>query len=388
MPGDSRIHPKSHSTAMVLAGGIALGAYEGGAYAALQDGEGPLPDWVVGSSIGAVTAAIIAGNPPEHRIARLRQFWQTAATDPMPVASFWFGIPEAGAWRQAYNQASALETLFFGRPGIFRPRLSPGPRSGAGDVSALYDLAPLRARISQLVDFDRLNRGGVRFSLVTTDVVSGERLVFDTGQGMQVGPEHVVASCALLPLFAPIEIEGRLLGDEGLSSNAPLDLVLGDLASDGVLCFVVDLFAREGSRPHTLGASLSRTGDLAFGNQSRRLLEGQEREQRLRAVIGRLGARLPAELRSDPEIAAMLVEGRQRQATVHCLSYRAGLDEAGPGKVFDFSRATLADRWRAGENAMQAVLRTLGPVILDRIVHNAHRIEPKGESLRKQRAAE
>jgi len=249
-------------------------------------------------------------------------------------------------------------------------------------------LAPLRARISQLVDFDRLNRGGVRFSLVTTDVVSGERLVFDTGQGMQVGPEHVVASCALLPLFAPIEIEGRLLGDEGLSSNAPLDLVLGDLASDGVLCFMVDLFAREGSRPHTLGASLSRTGDLAFGNQSRRLLEGQEREQRLRAVIGRLGARLPAELRSDPEIAAMLVEGRQRQATVHCLSYRAGLDEAGPGKVFDFSRATLADRWRAGENAMQAVLRTLGPVILDRIVHNAHRIEPKGESLRKQRAAE
>jgi NTE family protein len=170
-----------------------------------------------------------------------------------------------------------------------------------------------------------------------------------------------VASCALLPLFAPVEIEGRLLGDGGLSSNTPLDLVLGDLAADGVLCFVIDLFAREGSRPHTLGASLSRTGDLAFGNQSRRLLEGQEREQRLRDVIGRLGAHLPTELRDDPEIAAMLVEGRRRQVTVHCLNYRAGFDEAGVGKVFDFSRVTLADRWRAGEAAMQAVLRTIDP---------------------------
>jgi len=152
------------------------------------------------------------------------------------------------------------------------------------------------------------------------------------------------------------------LGDGGLSSNTPLDLVLGDLASDRVRCFVIDLFAREGSRPQTLGASLSRTGDLAFGNQSRLLLEGQEREQRLRDVIGRLGAHLPTELRDDPEIAAMLVEGRRRQAIVHCLNYCTGLDEAGAGKVFDFSRVTLADRWRAGEGAMQAVLRTIGPV--------------------------
>ena len=359
MPDDNRLYPTSDLTAMVFAGGIALGAYEAGAYAGLQDGLGPLPDWVVGSSIGAVTAAIIAGNAPEHRIARLRQFWQTATTDPTPITSFWFGSPEAGAWRQAYNQASVLGTLFFGRPGIFRPRLSLGPRVGASDVSALYDLAPLRAQVVQLVDFDRLNQGGVRVSLVATDVVTGERVVFDTGKGTQIGPEHVVASCALLPLFAPVEVDGRLLGDGGLSSNTPLDLVFDDRASDGLLCFVTELFAQEGSRPHTLGASLSRAGDLVFGNQSRRLLDGQQREQRLRAMIGRLGARLPPELRGDPDIAAMLIEGRSRPARMHYLSYRAGLDEAGPGKVFDFSRATLADRWRAGEEAMQAALQTL-----------------------------
>ena len=202
----------------------------------------------------------------------------------------------------------------------------------------------------------------MRLSLCTTDVVSGERVVFDTGRGTRVGPEHILASCALLPLFAPLEIEGRLLGDGGLASNAPLDLVLDDPAFDGSLCFVIDLFAPEGSRPHTLGASLSRAGDLAFGNQSRRLREGQEREQRLRAVIGHLGGMLPPELRDRPDIAAMLAEGRLRPMERRYLSSRAGLDEAGPGKVFDFSRATLADRWRAGEEAMRAVLQTLEPV--------------------------
>jgi len=359
MPDNSRTPAPNRQTALVLAGGIALGAYEGGAYAALEQARGP-PDWVLGSSIGAVTAAIIAGNAPGHRVARLRQFWQAAATDPTPAASFWFGIPDAGLWRQACNQASVLETLLFGRPGIFRPRLSPGPWAGAGDVSALYDLAPLRAQLTKLIDFDRLNRGGVRLSLCTVDVVSGERVVFDTGRGTRIGPEHVLASCALLPLFAPVEVEGRLLGDGGLASNVPLDLVLDDPASDGSLCFVIDLFAPEGSRPHTLGASLSRATDLMFGNQTRRLREGQEREQRLRAVIGRLGETLPSELRARTDIAAMLAEGRRRPTEMHHLSYCAGLDEAGPAKVFDFSRTTLADRWRAGEGAMRAVLQAIG----------------------------
>ncbi len=346
----------------MLAGGIALGAFEAGAYAALAEDGGPLPDWTLGSSIGAVAAAIIAGNAPEYRVARLRQFWQTATTDPTPATSFWFGVPDAGVWRQAHNQASVLQTLLLGRPGIFRPRLSPGPRAGAGDVSALYDLAPLRAQVAELIDFDRLNRGGVRLSLCTTDVVTGERVVFDTGRGVRIGPEHVVASCALLPLFAPVEIEGRLLGDGGLASNAPLDLVPDDPAFEGLRCFVIDLFAPEGSRPHTLGASLSRATDLAFGNQTRRLLEGQEREQQLRAVIGRLREMLPSELRDRPDIAALLAEGRRRPMEMHYLSYRAGLDEAGPAKVFDFSRATLADRWHAGEEAMRAVLQAIGPI--------------------------
>lgn len=289
----------------MLAGGIALGAFEAGAYAALDEaGQAHALAWIAGSSVGGVAAAIIAGNPPENRVARLRQFWRMAASDPTPVTSFWFGPPRDGAWRQAHNQASVLETLMLGRTGLFRPRLHPGPRAGVNDVSALYDLAPL---------------------------------------------------------FAPVEVDGRLLGDGGLSSNAPLDIVLTDPAAKGLRCFVVDLFAREGSRPHTLAASASRAGDLAFGNQSRRLLEAQGREDRLRTLISQLGSLLPPELRNDREVEAILSEGRPHPADIVYISYRAKLDEAGLGKVFDFSCVTINDRWEAGKQRMQAALGASAP---------------------------
>lgn len=167
----------------------------------------------------------------------------------------------------------------------------------------------MRLGLERVVDFDLLNNGPVRLTLATTDVINGERVVFDTGRGQRIGPEHVMASSAMLPLFAPIEVEGRLLADGGLSANAPVDLVLDAPATNDRLCFVVDLFAREGSRPHSLAASASRATDLAFGNQSRRILQGQQTEHRLRAMIDELAARLPAELRDAPDLAPILAEG-------------------------------------------------------------------------------
>ncbi len=354
--------------ALVLAGGIALGAFEGGAYAALDEARlAASLGWVCGSSIGAVTAAIIAGNKPQDRVARLRRFWDQASSDPTPLTSFWFGHPPAGFWRQAYNETSVLQTLLLGRAGLFRPRLHPGPRAGVDDVPALYDLAPLRANLTSLVDFDRLNSGDVRVTLAATDVLTGERVAFDTARGTVIRAEHVLASCALLPLFAPVQVEGRLLGDGGLSSNAPLDLVLTDPAARDLRCFVVDLFAREGSRPATLAASASRAGDLTFGNQSSRLLEGQHREDHLRTLIARLESLLPPDLCQQPEIAAILSEGHLAPAEVVYVSYRAGLDEAGLGKPFDFSTETIADRWRAGKQQMEFALGTLPEPVKDEL---------------------
>ena len=358
MPDNLSRTASRRSVSMVLASGIALGAYEAGAYAGLHENAGLAPDWFAGSSIGAVTAAIIAGSPRDQRVARLRQFWDAMASEPLPFISFWLGYPAAGPWRQALNERSALSTLFYRRPGLFRARLAPGAQIGAQDVPALFDLEPLRKQLTCLIDFDLLNDGATRLSLSCTDVVSGDRVVFDTGRGDRIGVDHVLASCALLPLFAPVEVEGRLLADSGLAANTPLDLVLDDNPDEEMLCLVVELFARQGSRPHTLAASASRAGDLAFGNQTRRILEGRQREYHLRGLIGQLAAHLPAEVRGDTRVAAILAEGRTNRATISTIAYRAGLDEAGLFKVFDFSRATLADRWRAGEAAMHDALAT------------------------------
>lgn len=338
---------------MVLAGGIAMGAYEAGAYAGLHEHAELIPDWFAGSSIGGVNAAIIAGVPRDQRVARLRQFWDAMASDPLSFMSFWLGYPTSGLRRQALNERSALDTLLYGRPGLFRPRLAPGAQVGVQDVPALFDLEPLREQLTQLIDFDLLNSGETRLTLSCTDIINGDRVVFDTGRGDRIGVEHVLASCALLPLFAPVEVGGRLLGDGGFAANTPLDLILDDNVDREMLCFVVELFARQGSRPHTLAASASRAGDLAFGNQTHRILEGRQREYRLRGLIGTLAAHLPADVRESAEVAAVLAEGRTDRTTVAAIAYRAGLDEAGLFKVFDFSRATLADRWRAGEAAMR-----------------------------------
>jgi NTE family protein len=351
-------------TAMVLSGGVALGAFEAGVYEALEAADGPLPDWVLGSSAGAVNAAIIAGNPPGRRVESLRKFWGRAADDPTPWTSFWLGPPpEAGAWRRAYNRSAAMQSLLLGRPGLFRPRLMGGELSGASP--ALYDLEPMRRHLAECLDFDRLNHAGApRLTVVATDVTSGERAVFDTARGARIGPEHLMASSALLPLFAPVEVEGRLLGDGGLSANAPLDLLIEEPVAGPVLCVLVELFTHHGSRPRSVAASVARAGDLAFGNQTRRILEGCAREFRLRALVARLAAALPQDGPTDGkgvQTAPLRAEAGEaaRELTLLLLGYRGGLDEAGPGKVFDFSRTTVAERWRAGAEAMREGLRRL-----------------------------
>src|SRR3712207_1596738 len=122
--------------ALVLSGGVALGAFEAGAYAALEEAGAPLPDWFVGASIGAVNAAIIAGNPPGRRVERLRRFWGSVARDPTPATSFLLGPPPAeGAWRKAYNEASALQSVLLGRPGLFRDRKSTRLNSSHANIS-------------------------------------------------------------------------------------------------------------------------------------------------------------------------------------------------------------------------------------------------------------
>lgn len=348
-------------TALVLSGGIALGAFEAGLCAALEAAGSPRPGWLAASSAGAINAAILAGNPPERRVARLREFWDSVASAPAPAALLPPGFPFSLAaipLRRAGHDAAALQTLLLGRPGLFLPRHWAGflPQDGA----ALHDLAPLRRRLPELVDFALLNAGAPRLSVVTTDLTSGERVVFDTGRGDRIGPEHIVAACGLPPIFAPSRVEGRLLGDGGLSANTPLDLVFDTDDTSPVLCLVAELFAASGQVPRSLSDSLSRAGDLAFGNQTQRILEGQGRALRLRAALQAVAERLPAGLRADPALApALAAAAGPGAATVVRLGYHATPEDAGPGKLFDFSADSLARRWRAGEAGLRAALRLL-----------------------------
>lgn len=312
---------------------------------------------MVGASAGAVNAAIIAGNPPGCCAASLQRFWDLMATEPAPATTYLLGPPpSSGAWRAADNEASALQTLLLGHPRMFRPRLAPGPR--IGEAPALFNLERLLARLPDVFDADGLNGGRCRVALAATDVETGERVVFDTERGARNGPRHVVASCALLPVFAPVELDGRLLADGGPASNAPLDLVPDAPRDRRLDCILIELFARACSRPRNLGASVARGADLGFGNQTERIPEGRAREQRLCALVGCLAAPPPTEVRAD--VALLLAEARtDPPLTLVRIGYRAARDEAGPGKLFDFSAATLADRWAAGAEAMRRALPPL-----------------------------
>lgn len=279
----------------------------------------------------------------------------------MPLTSFLFGPPPArGAWRKLHNEASGLQTLLFGRPGLLRPK--PKLLVEKGAAPGLYDLGPLRERLPELLDFERLNGGDVRLSVAATDIGSGERVVFDTARGDRIGPEHIAASGALLPIIAPVDVGGRLLGDGGLATNMPIDLVLDEPGDGDVLCFAVELFAMQGGLPRSVSAAVSRAAEIAFGNQTRRLVEGRGREHRLRALVQRLAEALPPECREDPGVASILAEADStgpRSATVVRVVHRAAPDEAHPGGSFDFSPATLADRWDAGARGMLEALRRL-----------------------------
>lgn len=341
-PSPTRASRPGSRIALCFSGGIALGAFEAGAAEALE-AQGIEPAWILGASVGSITTAILAGNPPGRRIAQLRRFWDMAA-DPLV-------FPFAGdAWRRLFNEAAALRTLMLGRPGIFHPKLW----SAFGERQALFDLSPLRARLPEFVDFDRLNGADApRVTLVSTDVESGERVVFDTRRGDRIGPEEMVASCALLPLFAPVEVGGRLLGDGGLAANVPLDFPLDEPWAEEVLVFAVDLFARRGRRPGSLSGSAARAGDLVFGNQTQALIEARRREHRLRDLVARLAAGLPEDAPAAAEARAV---PPPPPTSVVLLGYRASRADAGVVKPFDFSAATLAERWKAGAAAMQRAI--------------------------------
>jgi NTE family protein len=329
----SSVSDRMSDTALVLGGGNALGAYLAGAYERLHE-QAVRPDWIIGASIGAVTGAILAGHAPEQRMEKLTRLWEEAALPTFPMPSS-YGLKP----RQIYNGLNMALAAMFGRPGIFRHRY-PGLWSALPWVpndTALYDTAPLRATLERFVDFDRLNNGDVRFSLVCVDLESGDEVFFDTVRD-RIGPEHIMASAAIAPAFPPVEIGGRLLCDPGYTNNLPLDYLFKEPLQRDLTCIAVDLFSLRNHRPASLDAVLERTQDIVFSSATRRSIAALKRE------FGLLEKQEP-----DGPSARLL----------H-LAYQAARHELA-GKTLDFSPSSIRDRWAAGRRDMAnglALLRT------------------------------
>jgi NTE family protein len=228
---------------LVLQGGGALGAYQAGVYQALHEA-GLEPDWVVGVSIGAINSAIIAGNPPERRLERLEEFWNTiTASDPLLI---W---PEGDNPRKMRNALSAMNAMLFGQPGFFKPNPVNGwlAQRGSRAATSLYDTSPLHRTLEKLVDFELINSGRVRFAVGAVNVETANFAYFDNAE-IEIAPEHVMASGALPPALPMVRIGKNYYWDGGLVSNTPLQHLLDNCGSQNSLVFQVDLFSASGRK--------------------------------------------------------------------------------------------------------------------------------------------
>ena len=335
---------------LLLQGGGAMGAYHGGVYEGIA-AVGFVPDWVVGISIGAINAALIVGNPPERRVERLREFW-TRISSWSP-----YMLPDLMDFaRPAMNRMSAGTAMFFGIPGFYTPRMPPPQFAAEGTLGALsyYDTEPLRRTLEEMVDFDRINRGDIRLSLGVVNARTGESVYFDS-QTHKITASHVMASGALPPGFPPVEIDGEFYLDGGIMSNTPLQYVAKDFRMDALIV-AVDLFSGLGELPQNLAQVQERVKDIQFQSKTRFSLDQIRQIETLRSTLADVIAKLPADLRADPQVKRLEEVSRRGPVSLVHLVNRCDT-KSSDFKDYEFSRATVVDLWQAGHDDVQKVLQ-------------------------------
>jgi NTE family protein len=334
-------------TVLLLQGGGALGSYQAGVYQALAEAN-LHPDWVAGISIGAVNSALIAGNPPEKRVERLREFWEAVSTSPLGLPYFpSIAIPDDST-HSLLNQTRALGILLFGAPYFFTPRLPPPMpwEVKRADAVSYYDVSPLKATLERLVDFDRINAGGTRLSVGAVNVRTGNFVYFDTTTH-RIAPAHIIASGSLPPGFPATEIDGEYYWDGGIVSNTPLQWVLDSRPRRDTLAFQIDLWSAQGELPRNLVDADVRAKEIRFSSRTRAATDLYKYAQRLRIALATLLERLPDELRGVPEVALLAAEANDKVCNIVHLIYRAKKYE-GSAKDYEFSRRTMEEHWLAG----------------------------------------
>jgi NTE family protein len=349
-------------TALVLQGGGALGAYQAGVYEALAE-SGVEPDWIAGISIGGINGAIVAGNPPNTRVDRLREFW-TEVTSEAPWDWFGWGAASGDGARNLLNHASANLALTRGANGFFATRpVSPWLQpSGRLEATSFYDTHELKHTLERLVDFDRLNAGLLRFSVGAVNVRSGNFVYFDTTTHT-IKPEHVMASGALPPGFPAIEIEGEHYWDGGLVSNTPLQWIVESEPRRDTLAFQVDLWSARGDFPRSMFDVVTREKEIRYSSRTRAGTDQFKRVQKLRSAAAGLLEKLPEDLKSSPEAQLLGTAADRKVFNIVHLIYHARNYE-GHSKDYEFSRASMEEHWRAGYHDARRTLRH--PEVLER----------------------
>ncbi len=309
---------------LVLQGGGALGAYQAGVYETLA-AMGQTPHWVAGISIGAINAALIAGNLPERRVERLREFWDTVSNFPFAPPALPEPLHRYDGARDAVNETNATIAMLFGVAGFFAPRVPAAPFQPPGTPGAIsyYDTEPLKKTLERLVDFDLLNSGKVRLSVGAVSVTSGNFRYFDTSHRGVLDARHIMASGALPPGFPPIEIDGDFYWDGGIVSNTPLQYVLDQPGRRSRLVFQVDLFAARGEMPKNLGEANEREKDIRFSSRTRLNTTFELRRQATLQAAKRLVAKLPKSLQDDPDAKALALLPAEAAVSVVHLIYRS-----------------------------------------------------------------
>jgi NTE family protein len=354
-PAPSSI-PATARRVLVLQGGGALGSYQAGAYQALCHFDFE-PDWIAGISIGAINAAIIAGNAPEQRVKRLKEFWEMVSS-PVP----WNPVSKGDHGRSLFNEASAALIATFGVPGFFQPRFPPAPLwpPGSPQSQSYYDTAPLRATLERLVDFDRINDLKTRLSVGAVGVTSGNFRYFDNFEfkklGKKIGPEHIMASGALPPGFPSIEIEGEHYWDGGIATNTPLDYVLDEEVNQDLLIFQVDLFSARGPLPVSLLEAAEREKDIRFSSRTRMNTDKNRQIHNTRKALRELMDKLPDDLKNDPSVEILCQAAKENTVTVMHLIYRSKNYESS-SKDYDFSHVGMVEHWNAGVRDVHLSMR-------------------------------
>lgn len=334
---------------LVLEGGGALGAYQAGVYEALHEA-GLRPDWVIGTSIGAINASLIAGNHPDRRVDRLKAFWRRVARGFLPNTVA--GLPFVGA------QMANWMTMTNGVEGFFTPNplafASPTWPLGA-ERAGYYRADPLRSTLSNLVDFKRVNGGACRLTVGAANVRTAKMHYFDS-RDMPLDARHVLASAALPPAFPPVLIADELYWDGGILSNTPVEAVFDDYPRRSGLIFTVHLWSPNGPDPDTITDVLHRQKDVQYANHAHSHIVRQQQIHRLRHVIAELAARLPPAERAKPEVEELAGYGCLTQMHVVRLLAQP-LEGEDHTKDIDFSPVAIEMRWRAGYENTRAVLK-------------------------------